>query len=179
MLTRAQHRVAAAVEPIPNVGEDDAEKTQLIPDRDNDDLERTQPIPNISDDELEKTQPLLENDLSNISRLVSQEISNARALYDASHGIDTDREEKIIQEPLSDEDCCTYICGICQQCLNDGEYNTIGCEGGCECWFHSDCVNLSANEFTSLTIKPWTQILFGSVQCRLCKQQPQSTIQRM
>ena len=25
MLTRAQHRVAAAVEPIPNVGEDDAE----------------------------------------------------------------------------------------------------------------------------------------------------------
>ena len=67
MRTRAQDRATAAVEPMPNVIEDDAEKTQPIPDRVDDDiLERTQPIP----------------EREEADRALSQEIRNIRALDD-------------------------------------------------------------------------------------------------
>ena len=92
MLTRAQHRVAAAVEPIPNVGEDDAERTQLIPDRDNDDaLERTQPIPGREE----------------ADRAMSQEIRNIRAQTDGTlvdEVVEFGDDDKVVQELLSDGD---------------------------------------------------------------------------
>ena len=106
----------------------------------------------------------------NPSTGISQAIRDIRAEVDRGTCSDNEDDEAdiIIQEKLSDDESDSdrgdehsehserdeetrYPCGLCQQ---DVGVKCLGCEGGCDSWFHLSCVGMSDDEFTSLINNP-------------------------
>ena len=122
MLTRAQHRVTAAVEPIPNVSDDEEELQQvpLTDDEGENELEKTQIIP---------PKPALEQ-----QRFIRPSIKRRSYSLVNSDAHETSK---------------SYPCGVCTIKLTE-DFPSIKCDGECERWFHQSCTTLSTEEFQGL-----------------------------
>ena len=92
--------------------------------------------------------------IKEIRRQVEQEVDQ--------ESTDDDAEEAgIVQEILSDAETevaddhsevdTHYLCGVCKQ---DVGGQCMGCEGGCESWFHLSCIGMSDDEFTTFIKNP-------------------------
>ena len=57
-----------------------------------------------------------------------------------------------VEDNNSEQD--SYRCGQCNHTFDNANKFIVGCEGGCDKWFHITCVDLSEEDFTDLECNP-------------------------
>ena len=108
------------------------------------DLERTL----CSDDDIDGG-GIVQELLSDVENDNDPETTQPIPEADPLQSIQSQLKDKWIEQIRKESDIrptAPYVCGRCQEYLDDKPKH-IGCEGPCDKWFHSDCVDITDADF--------------------------------